>query len=60
MENNTPTLISNGTISSLDIKFVMQEWDRQVEIAIKDGHTSKEAVVIVMAMFTDFFTKEVK
>jgi hypothetical protein len=56
METNT-TLTSNGTISSLDIKFVMQEWDRQVEIAIADGHTRKEAIVIVMAMFTDFFTK---
>jgi len=51
METNTTT------ITSTDIALLMQEWDKQVQIAIDNGNTRNEAVVIVTAMFNQFFTK---
>lgn len=49
---NTPS-----TITSTDIALLMQEWDNQVAIAIAEGYSRAEAVVIVTAMFNKFFTK---
>lgn len=50
METNTYNITSN------DIALIMQEWDKQVQIAINNGNTHNEAVVIVTAMFNTFFT----
>ena len=34
---------------------LMQEWDRFIDMQISKGHSRAEAVVIVTALFNDFF-----
>jgi hypothetical protein len=45
------------TTTATTIATIMNEWDKQIEIAINNGNTYGEAVAIVTAMFNQFFTK---
>lgn len=47
-------------ITSNDIARAMNEWDNQIKIAMDNGNTRNEAIVLVTAMFIDFFVNYAK
>jgi hypothetical protein len=48
---------TNTTTTATTIATIMNEWDKQIEIAINKGNTHAEAVATVTEMFNQFFTK---